>query len=363
MSVLAGLRVVEVASRGGSMFCGMFLADLGADVVVIEEPPVDRVKARPEAVYHRGKRSVVLDLNTPPGVDAALALVGRADVLIEGMPPGRMERLGLGPQTCMARQPALVYGRLSCFGQDGPLAHGPADEHAAAAASGALWIASPAVVPLLAPRTLLAEVGGGALYLTFGVLAALLRAQSDGRGQTVDAAMVDGCANLLNMMLGVVPSREGRFEAIRADGYRKHWVRSYRCADGEWIRLEPDEPQFYADLIQRLGVQCDERFARGQGDRQLWPELASELDAIFATKTRAQWCELLEGSDACFAPVLSPSEAAAHAHIVDRGVYQTVDGVLQAAPAPRFSATPSANLAGVPALGAHTSEVLRSLGR
>jgi crotonobetainyl-CoA:carnitine CoA-transferase CaiB-like acyl-CoA transferase len=164
-------------------------------------------------------------------------------------------------------------------------------------------------------------------------------------------------------MLGVVPAREGRYEAIRADGYRKHWVRSYRCADGEWIRVEPDEPQFYADLIRRLGVDHDERFVHGQQNREHWPELAAKLDTLFATKTRAQWCELLEGSDTCFAPVLSPTEAAVHPHNVARDVYETIDGVLQAAPAPRFSVTPSVRSACVPPLGAHTHEVLRELAR
>jgi len=350
MGVLEGLRVVELASSGGTGFCGMFLADLGADVILIERPSDDVGRARPEAIQHRGKRSAVLDLAQSEAIGAVLQLIDRADALIEGLQPGGMEHLGLGPEVCLARKPSLVYGRLT--GED---------ETACAAMSGALWIASQPGVPAAAPNTLLGQVGGGALYLTFGVLAALLRAQSDGCGQIVDAAMVDGCANLLNMMLGVVPSRDGKFDAIRANGYGRHWVRSYRCADGEWVRVEPDEPQFYADLIRRLGLDHDERFIHGQENRKQWPQLAAELDALFATKTRAQWCKLLEGSDACFAPVLSPIEAARHPHNVARGIYQTVDGVLQAAPAPRFTATPSPSIHRVPPLGAHTRDVLREL--
>lgn len=350
MGVLDGLRVIEVASSDGTAFCGMFLADLGADVVVIEQPSADAGRSRPEAIRHRGKRSVVLGLRDSDAIDTALRLIARADVLIEGMGPGEMERLGLGPDVCLERNASLVYGRLTGCARD------------AAALSGALWISSqPGELPLTS-HTMLAEVGGGALYLTFGVLAAALRTQADGRGQVVDAAMVDGCANLLNMMLGTVPSRDGDFQAIRANGYGKHWVRSYRCSDGEWIRIEPDEPQFYAELLRRLGLDNDERFVHGQRNRSMWPQLASELDALFATKTRAQWCELLEGSDACFAPVLSPPEAAQHPHNVARGVYQTVDRVLQAAPAPRFSATPSSGANRVPPLGAHTLEALRDLG-
>jgi alpha-methylacyl-CoA racemase len=362
MGVLDGLRVVEIASSGGCMFSGMFLADLGADVIVIEPPAASDGRPRPESIQHRGKRSVMLDLETPSAIDVVLRLVERADVLIEGMRPGEMERLGLGPEVCLARKPSLVYGRLTGWGQDGPLAHEAGNETACAALSGALWIASQPGEQPQAPHTMLGEVGGGGLYLTFGVLAAALRARADGRGQVVDAAVVDGSANLLNMMLGVVPAREGKFEAIRANGYGKHWVRSYRCADGEWIRVEPDEPQFYSEMIRRLGLDKDQRFVHGQQNRSHWPELAAQLDALFATKTRAQWCELLEGSDACFSPVLSPQEAAVHPHNVARGVYQTVDGILQAAPAPRFSDTPSAAVNRAPPLGVHTREVLRELG-
>ena len=362
MGVLDGIRVVEMATGGPGMFCGMFLADLGADVIAVERPAADAGRPRPELIPNRGKRSVMLDLEQPDAVDAVLKLVDTADVLIEGMRPGVMERLGLGPQVCLARRPSLVYGRLSGWGQEGPLAQAPGYDGNVAALSGALWLATePGEHPQASPN-LLAGVAGGALYLMLGVLAAAIRAQAGGRGQVVDAAMVDGSANLLNLMLAMLPGRDGNFDFVRPNGFRRPWIRSYRCADGEWIRVEPDEPQFYAEFLQRLGLDHDPRFVDGQKHRGDWPAVAAGFDAIFATRTRAQWCELLEGTDACVSPILTPAEATQHPHNVAREVYQAVDGVLQAAPAPRFSATPSATGARVPPRGAHTHEVLRELG-
>ncbi|MBE7416812.1 MAG: CoA transferase [Ideonella sp.] len=358
--VLAGVQVLEIApSPSVSVsFCGMLLADLGADVIVIEPPSNAAGLPRPRKIHHRGKRSVMLDLHAPGAVKQVLSLVDRCDVLIEGMRPGDMEQLGIGPEACLSRRPSLVYGRVTGWGQDGPLARAPACDGDVAAVSGALWLSSPAGALPSAPKGLLGDVCGGALYLALGVLAAALRAQTDGRGQVVDAAAVDGAANLQNLTLSLIPNTGGEYEVRRPDGYRRPWIRSYRCADGAWIRIEPDEPRFYAELLTRIGIADPQRFVDAQKNRALWQQQAAELEAVFVKRTRAQWCELLEGTDACFSPILAPAQAAVHPHNVARGIYQEVDGVLQTAPAPRFSATPSNEIARVPPLGAHTREVL-----
>ncbi|MDR0276164.1 MAG: CoA transferase [Burkholderiaceae bacterium] len=362
MGVLEGITVVEIAGIGPGPFCGMLLADLGADVIAVERPAADAGRARPAQIIHRSKRSIVLDLKKPQAVDVVLRLVARSDALIEGMRPGAMERLGLGPDVCLARRPSLVYGRMTGWGQHGPMAQAAGHDSNYTGLSGALWYASPAGQPPQAPATVIGDIGGGALYLALGILAGILRARGDGRGQVVDAAIVDGSAHMLNLLLSMVASRGGGFERGQLSLDAAHWAgRSYRCSDGSWINIAPLEPQFYAELLTRLGLGHDERFVKGQMDPRAWPSLTDELTALFATQTRAQWCELLEGTDACFAPVLSPAQAAVHPHMAERKVYQTVDGMLQAAAAPRFSATPAGELAGVPLRGAHTQEVLSEL--
>ncbi|QQO35578.1 CoA transferase [Bradyrhizobium diazoefficiens] len=363
MGVLDGIKVVEIASARPSTFCGMFLADLGAEVTTIERPAADAGQPRPWEICNRGKRSMILNLKQPEAVDAVLKLIEGADALIEGMRPGVMERLGLGPDVCLARRPCLVYGRLTGWGQSGPLSHAAGYDSTFAAVSGATWVSTQAGERPEPPLGLLAGVGGGALYLTFGLLAALFRARVDGHGQVVDAAMVDGAANMLNLMLSlIIPYRGGSFELARPNSYGKFYARSYRCADGEWIRLEADEPHFYAELIKCLGLDEDERFVRAQQHPEAWQALSAELDSLFATKTRNEWCELFKGTDACFAAILSPPEAAVHPHNAERGIYTTVDGVLQAVAAPRFSAIPLSGPARVPARGTHTNSVLSELG-
>ncbi|MHB0773970.1 CaiB/BaiF CoA transferase family protein [Bradyrhizobium sp. 1.29L] len=360
MGVLDGMKVVEIAGMGSGPFCGMLLADLGADVITIERPVADAGRPRNWQIFNRGKRSIILDLKKPEAVDIVLQLVKRADALIEGMRPGKMERLGLGPNVCLALRPSLVYGRVTGWGQYGPLSEAAGHGRNYIALSGALWFSSPAGEAPEVPATLLG-LGGGALYLALGILAGVLRARKDGRGQVVDAAMVDGSAHLLNLLLSTVAGSGLNFERGNPATDNRHWARSYRCSDGGWINVVADEPQFYAEFIKRLGLNHDRRFVEGQGDPKMWPNLLSELMALFATKTRAQWCELLEGTDACFAPVLVPPESAVHPHIAARSVYVTIDGVLQAAPAPRFSATPSAEPARVPVCGAHTQDVLSEI--
>lgn len=361
MGALDGLKVVEVMSSvGPGKFCSMMLAEMGADVIIVERPSLERGVPRPYFVFNRGKRSIMLDLKNPIAVDAVLKLIDDADVFLEGMRPGVMERLGLGPEVCLARRPSLVYGRLTGWGQSGPLSHAPGYDGTFVALSGALSLATQAGERPEAPPGLYGDVCGGALSLTLGVLAAVFRARSDGRGQVVDAAMVDGAANLLNWELSDIAAASMR--GGKHDGSGKPWIRSYRCADGKWIRVEADEPQFYAELIERLGLANDERFIRAWNNTQDWSRITAELEAQFATKTRDEWSDLLEGTNACVAPVLDPTEAATHRHNVSRGVYEVVDGVLQVAPAPRFSATPSTRGLRVPPVGAHTRDILLELG-
>ncbi len=230
-----------------------------------------------------------------------------------------------------------------------------------AGVSGALWLATAADQRPEPPPSLLGDIAGGALYLAIGILAGVLRARHDGRGQVVDAAMVDGSAHLLNLLLSIIERRGGAYEMGKPASDPKYFARSYRCADGEWINIAAIEPPFHAALIKRLGLDRDEHFVNGINDPKVWPALTDKLAAVFASKTRTEWCKMLEGTDACFAPVLSPLDAAAHPHNVARGIYSTIDGILQAVPAPRFSATPSAGLTRVPARGAHTRDVLSEL--
>ncbi|MGY4157957.1 alpha-methylacyl-CoA racemase [Bradyrhizobium sp. USDA 4461] len=361
MGVLKGMKVVEISGMGPGPFCGMLLADLGADVIAVERPAADAGCARPTEIYNRGKRSIILDLKKPGAVDTVLQLVESADVLIEGMRPGAMERLGLGPDVCLTRHRSLVYGRVTGWGQYGPLAKVAGHDKNYLALSGAMWICSqPNFRPEL-PPALLGDVGGGALYLAVGILSAVLCARQDGRGQVVDAAMLDGSSYSLNLLLSIIAARGGDFESCRPAFDAKHISRCYRCSDGEWINIVPHEPQFFAELLRRLGLENDQRFVKGESDPEAWPGLRGELAALFATKTRAEWSKLLEGTDACFAPVLSPPEAAVHPHNVARSLYVTIDGVLQVAPVPRFSVTPLAAPTRVPPRGAHTHEILSEI--
>jgi len=352
--VLAGVRIVEVAGIGPGPFCGMLLADLGAEVVSIERPG-DHA-ARPTAIVQRGKQCITLDLKAPGAREVVLRLLDSKDGLIEGMRPG------LGPEPCLARRPPLVYGRMTGWGQAGPLAQRAGHDSNYTALAGALWVAGPPGQPPSAPSTVLGDIGGGALYLALGLVAGILRARSDGRGQVVDAAIVDGTAHMLNLLLAMTARGAGMARGVSSFD-AAHWAaRSYRCRDGGWINLAPLEPQFYAELLQRLGLDGDARFVHGQHDAALWPVLSQHLAQLFAEHDRAHWCTVLDGSDACWAPVLRPDEAAAHPHLAARGTYLRVDCVLQAAPAPRFGATPSPPVGAVPRRDTHTQAVLAGLG-
>ena len=366
MGALSGLRVIEIAGLGPAPFCGMLLADMGADVVLVERGGAntgDPLSLGSNAIVNRGKRSIALDLKDPAAVDALLRLVAGADALIEGMRPGVMERLGLGPEVCLARNPRLVYGRMTGWGQDGPLAHAAGHDINYIALSGALWFSGAPGAPPMAPPTLVGDLGGGALYLAMGVLAALLSARATGVGQVIDAAIVDGSANLMNLLLSAHAAGQQPLERGRGLLDGPHWYGSYACADGLCVSVGALEPQFNALLFARLGLADEPDFANANAyDARRWPRLRERLAALFASQPRAHWVGLLEGSDACFAPVLTPRESMAHPHMAAREVYSERDGVLQAAPAPRFSATPSAMPGLVPQRGEHGPEVLREAG-
>ncbi len=364
MTVLDGIRIVEIAGIGPGPFCGMLLADMGADVVLVERdnaPSGDPLDLGKNAIVNRGKRSLALDLKEPGAIDAVLRLVDGADALIEGMRPGVMERLGLGPELCLRRNPRLVYGRMTGWGQDGPLAQAAGHDLNYIALSGALWFSGIPGSPPLAPPTLVGDLGGGALYLAMGLLAGILNARRTGAGQVVDAAIVDGSANLMNLLLSVHAAGLQPFERGRGLLDGPHWLGSYACADGRFVSVCALEPQFNALLFQRLGLGGDPDFEQPY-DPACWGPLRQRLALLFATQPREHWIRLLEGSDSCFAPVLTPLEAMTHPHMADRGVYSKRDGILQAAPAPRFSATPSAAARAIPRRGEHGREILRQAG-
>ncbi len=365
MGPLHGLNVVEFASIGPGPLAAMMLADLGADVVRIDRTessglglPIDpRLD-----ITGRNRRSAALDLKQAAGRDAALRLVERADVVIEGWRPGVAERLGLGPDDCLARQPRLVYGRMTGFGQHGPLAQAAGHDLNYIALTGALHAIGPAAGKPVPPLNLVGDYGGGAMLLAFGLLAAVYESQRSGRGQVVDAAMVDGVGALMAIFHGLIAA--GRWDPGRRgvnllDGGAPFYD-TYETADGRWVSIAALEPKFFAELAQRIGL--DERFVQRQYDPRVWPELRAAIAAAVAGKTRDQWCELLEGSDACFAPVLTLTEAPAHHHAAARGAFVAIDGIDQPAPAPRFSrSVPESPRAPVKP-GADTDQVLAEAG-
>ncbi len=357
MKVLDGIKVLEIGGLGPGPFCAMHLADLGADVISIVRE--EKGAAPTGNLLNRGKRSVFADLKSAEGKALVLALVRDADVLIEGMRPGVMERLGLGPAECQALNTALVYGRMTGWGQTGPLAPRAGHDNNYAAVSGALWGCSPADARPVSSFAMVGDIGGGALYLMTGLLAGVIQARSSGKGSVVDAAIVDGAAHMLNLALsarqrGVVADVRGQSIHDSSPFYE-----TYVCADGEHITIGSIEPQFYALLLQTLGLADDPDFAapQSQWDKALWPRRRARLQALFITEPRAHWQRLLEDSDVCFGMVLSPLEAAAHPHMQARGVYHEQGGVLQAAPAPRFDGE-AYDTPAMCAAGAHTEAVL-----
>ena len=360
---LAGLCIVELAAIGPAPFAGALLADLGADVIRVDRIPAAGATAEPPArfdFYNRNKRSLALDLKRPEGVATVLRLLARADALTEGFRPGVAERLGLGPAVCLAANPRLVYGRMTGWGQDGPLALEAGHDIDYLAITGALHSIGTAERPA-PPLNLVADLGGGAMYLAVGVLAAMLSAQRTGCGQIVDAAMVDGVANLMSAFQAYRQRglwTEGRAENV-VDGGAPHYG-TYRTGDGRWLAVGAMEPQFYAALLKLLGL--DAQTLPAQDDRSAWPALRARFAAVFATRSRDEWVEAAAGREACIAPVLSIDEAPAHAQMQARDSFTHFDGVLHPTPAPRFSRTPATLRRRAPAAGEHSREVLAQFG-
>jgi alpha-methylacyl-CoA racemase len=354
---LDGIRVVEIAGIGPGPFCAMLLADMGAEVVRVDRPLAG---AWPDLMA-RGRRSVMVDLKHERGPEVVLRLVERADALLEGFRPGVAERLGIGPDACLARNPRLVYGRMTGWGQEGPLRHAAGHDIAYIALAGALHPIGEAGGPPVPPLNLLGDFGGGGLLLAFGIACGLLEARRSGRGQVVDAAIVDGAALLttaVHELAAIGQWRERRGANLLDGGAPFYGV--YETADGEHMAVGALEPKFYGELLDRLGLRAEDLPA--QGDRERWPELRRRLADAFRTRTRAEWTAVFEGSDACVAPVLRPSEATAHPHNRARQTFVPVDGAPQPAPAPRFSRTPPAPPGPRPAPGQHTDEVLGASG-
>ncbi|MGZ5238375.1 MAG: CaiB/BaiF CoA transferase family protein [Caldimonas sp.] len=362
---LAGLRVLEFEAIGPGPFGAMLLADMGADVLLVDRPGDSELgfgRERRHDVMLRGRRSVTLDLKSAHGAEAALRLAEKADAIVEGFRPGVMERLGLGPEAMLARNPRLVYGRMTGWGQSGPLAARAGHDIDYIALTGTLHAIGRAGEAPVPPLNLVGDFGGGGMLLAFGIACGVIEARASGRGQVVDAAMIDGAAILATMFSGMLASgqwSEARGENILDSG--APWYDCYRTGDGKYVAIGAIEPQFYAQLLERLGLADDPELAQ-PWDTTRWPAQKARFTAVFAGRTRDEWCALLEDADACFAPVLDPVEAPAHPHNVARHSFLDVRGVPQPAPAPRFSRTPNAAPAPPEHAGAATAGALQTWG-
>ena len=355
---LTGLKIIEFAGIGPGPFCGMLLSDLGADVVRIDRKGTGG--ASPANVSARGRRSVGLDLKSPQAIETCLKLMEGADAVFEGFRPGVMERLGLGPDVALKRNPKLVYGRMTGWGQTGPYAQAAGHDMNYIAISGALHAIGTKDKPV-PPLNLVGDMGSGALYLAFGLMAGIISARETGKGQVIDCAMSDGSASLMAMFYGMKASGMWTNDrrANMLDG-GAHFYDTYQCSDGKWISIGSIEPQFYALLLEKTGI-TDPAFA-GQMKRGEWDSLRAKLAEVIAKKTQDEWTAIMGGTDVCFAPVLDLDEAPKHPHNVARQTFVEVAGVIQPAPAPRFSATPGAIQGPPPAIGAHDTEALTDWG-
>ena len=360
------LKIVEMAGIGPGPFAGMLLSDLGADVIQVDRPGAAGMSATgdPSDVLRRGRRSIAVNLKTEAGAATVLKLLDAADVIFEGFRPGVMEKLGLGPDLCLARNPRLIYARMTGWGQEGPLAHAAGHDLNYIAITGALASIGRRDSGPVPPLNLLGDFGGGSMYLILGILAALYERNQSGRGQVIDAAISDGVISLMAAIQGFHGSGswdEQQRQSNILDG-AAHFYDTYQCADGEWVSIGSIEPQFHALLLEKLGMEpLDHSFA-DQFDKQKWAPLKARITNIIASKTRAEWCRIMEGSDVCFAPVLSMSEAPEYPHNRARESFVDIEGCLQTAPAPRFSRTPG-EIQGPPVVpGANTGEILEELG-
>ena len=370
MGPLKGLKILEIAGIGPAPCCGMMLADMGTEVTLVQRKSINPNSAGDAdptglgkfAIFNRGKKSISLDLKKSVAIEVILKLVKESDALIEGFRPGVMERLGLGPDVCLAENPALVYGRMTGWGQYGPLAKNAGHDINYIALSGALYYSGHKNEAPFAPPTLVGDMGGGAMMLALGLMAGIFHAKQSGKGQIIDTAISDGSALLNTLLLSF--HQKGLWTDERADNMidsAAPWYDCYTCSDGKFISVGSLESQFYQLLIEQCGLGEDEDFAN-QFDKASWPLAKEKISNLFKTKTRDEWCELMEGTDICFAPVLNFNEAAAHPHNRERDTYVQVDGVLQAAPAPRFSETPSQLTTPPPVSDADTKEILGRLG-
>ncbi|TEA71959.1 CoA transferase [Allopusillimonas ginsengisoli] len=361
---LAGIRIVEIGGIGPGPFCCMLLADMGAQVIRIDRPPGHDGGAPIDARFdllNRGRRSIRMDLKKPDATKAVLRLVKQADVLIEGFRPGVMERLGLGPEVCLKANQRLVYGRMTGWGQDGPMAHAPGHDINYISLTGVLHAVGRAGEAPAIPLNLIGDFGGGSLYLALGVVSALLESRTSGHGQVVDAAMVDGSASLMTLLYGFLAAGYWKDErgANRLDSGAP-WYNVYETGDGKYVSIAANEGRFYRDALDVLGLAG--QALPEQHDQAGWPQLKERFAKAFKTRSRDEWVELAKGTQSCITPVLSMTEAPQNAHIKDRGIFTHIDGVMQPAPAPRFSRTPGAIQHPPPKPGQHNEEVLRDWG-
>ena len=362
--VLTGIRIVELAAVGPVPFAGMLLADMGADIVTVDRLVPSGLGVKKEPKFDpttRSRPSIAVDLKSGEGRAVVMRLFDGADAMLEGFRPGVLERLGLGPEACWERNAKLVIGRATGWGQDGPLAQSVGHDLNYLAISGALAMMGPRAGPPAIPLNLLGDYAGGGVYLALGVLAALLEARGSGRGQVVDAAMVDGIESMMTHYFAYVAS--GRWNFERESNYfdgGAPWYRVYETKDGKYVSVAPVERKFYDQLLIAMGLDPDT--IPDQMHRGTWPALQERFSVIFRGKTRDEWCQVMEGREACFAPVLDLNEASRHPHLAGRNSFLEVDGVLQPAPAPRFSRTPSSVRRPPPVPGADTQEALRAWG-
>ena len=356
MGPLTGIRVVEMAGIGPGPFTAMMLSDLGAEVIRVDRLSHKGTGHRAN-VLNRGRKSIAVDLKNPRGVETTLRLIEQADVVLEGFRPGVMERLGLGPEECLSVNPRLIFGRMTGWGQTGPLSQAAGHDINYISIAGALGAMGYADRPPAPPLNLVGDFGGGAMYLLTGILAALVERATSGQGQIIDAAMTDGTASLLSPFFGLMAMNMWTTDRFsnRLDGGAFYYG-SYECSDGKYISIGSLEPQFYALLLEKAEI-TDPEFQE-QLDEAAWPAKREKLNQLFKTRTRQQWCDIMEGTDVCFAPVLDLKEAPTHPHNIDRKTFVELEGIVQPAPAPRFSRTQGEIQGPAAMAGEHTREVL-----
>lgn len=360
MGPLTGLTVIELEGLGPAPFCGMMLADMGAEVISVTRKSDD--SPRPEKISERGKKSIALNLKAAEGIEALLKLCESADALIEGFRPGVAERLGFGPEDVWKRNPKVVYGRMTGWGQTGPLANAAGHDINYISLSGALHAIGRAGEKPMPPLNLVGDFGGGGMFLAFGVMCAVFEAGRSGKGQVVDVSMVDGSAALMHMMYGFMAENEWKDErGVNLLDTGAHFYDTFETSDSKYVSIGSIEPQFYALLVEKAELDKEIFALEKQNEAETWPALKLKLAEVIKSKSRDQWCEIMEGTDVCFAPILSMNEAPAHPHNIERGTYLTVDGVLQPAPAPKFSRT-QPEIAAVVPTGSDTLNVLKTLG-